>query len=112
VEYTDDVFEALEHQDALQSLYTGGTVFHTFIGEKIDDADQIKYLVKKIFENYTLPYVSISPTFSICPVHGYIAGEHHECPYSSPEEHEAKVKAGESGKKVIYLNVGSDRMVK
>jgi ribonucleoside-triphosphate reductase len=77
VEYTDDVFEALEHQDALQSLYTGGTVFHTFIGEKIDDADQIKYLVKKIFENYTLPYVSISPTFSICPVHGYIAGEHH-----------------------------------
>lgn len=107
VGYTDDVFEALEHQDKLQSLYTGGTVFHIFIGEKIEDANQIKYLVKKIFENYTLPYISISPTYSICPVHGYIAGEHHKCPYLDKIDEVDPVsenKEKETGQKLIYFS--------
>ncbi len=101
VAYTDDVFEALEHQDALQSLYTGGTVLHLFIGEKIADATQAKYLVKKVFENYTLPYISISPTFSICPVHGYIAGEHHVCPYGNHDDEDLEQEQKE---KVLFLN--------
>ncbi len=107
VEFSDDVFEALEHQDQLQSLYTGGTVLHMFIGEKIEDEDQIKYLVKKVFENYTLPYVSISPTFSICPVHGYIAGEHHVCPHMDKDGENIEIQQDvqESGEqKLIFLN--------
>jgi len=71
----------LEHQDALQTLYTGGTVMHGFIGEKLDDTEAIKKLVRRIAENYKLPYYSITPTFTICPEHGYIPGEHFECPY-------------------------------
>ncbi|HCL56551.1 MAG TPA: ribonucleoside triphosphate reductase [Spirochaetia bacterium] len=101
VDFTEDVFEALEHQDSLQSLYTGGTVLHLFIGEKISDADQVKFLVKKIFENYTLPYISIAPTYSICPVHGYVAGEHHQCPYLDVPEVE-EIKKDEN-KKLIFL---------
>jgi ribonucleoside-triphosphate reductase len=81
VNYTDDLFLALEHQDALQTLYTGGTVLHGFVGEKIDDIDAVKSLVRRIAENYRLPYYSITPTFTICPEHGYIPGEHFECPY-------------------------------
>jgi ribonucleoside-triphosphate reductase len=81
VNFTDDLFEALEHQDALQTLYTGGTVLHGFIGEKIDDIEAVKKLVRRIAENYHLPYYSITPTFTICPEHGYIPGEHFECPY-------------------------------
>ncbi|MDP8222191.1 MAG: ribonucleoside triphosphate reductase [Candidatus Lernaella stagnicola] len=81
VNFTDDLFEALEHQDALQTLYTGGTVMHGFIGEKLDDTEAIKKLVRRIAENYKLPYYSITPTFTICPEHGYIPGEHFECPY-------------------------------
>lgn len=80
VDHTRDVFEALEKQDELQCSYTGGTVLHMFIGEKIDDIRAVKNLVKKTFENYHLPYITITPTFSICPEHGYIAGEHFECP--------------------------------
>lgn len=80
VNYTDDVFKALEIQDDLQCRYTGGTVFHTFLGEKLPDAQAVKNLVKKIFTNFNLPYVTITPTFSICPVHGYISGEHFNCP--------------------------------
>ncbi|MFA5879411.1 MAG: ribonucleoside triphosphate reductase [Candidatus Margulisiibacteriota bacterium] len=80
VNYTADIFEALEHQDELQTLYTGGTVLHGFIGEKIDDPIICKKLVKKIAENFHLPYFTITPTFSVCPVHGYIKGEHHQCP--------------------------------
>lgn len=80
VDHTRDIFEALEKQDKLQCLYTGGTVLHMFIGEKIDNVASIKALVKKIFEKYHLPYITITPTFSICPEHGYISGEHFECP--------------------------------
>lgn len=81
VNYTDDIFEVLEHQNEIQSKYTGGTVLHIFVGEKIEDHNIVKKLVKKICENYSLPYFTITPTFSICPSHGYIAGEHHICPH-------------------------------
>lgn len=81
VEYTDDLFLALEHQDQLQTLYTGGTVWHGFIGEKLDDIETCKTLVRKIAESFHLPYYTISPSFTICPEHGYIPGEHFECPY-------------------------------
>jgi len=80
VGYTDDLFEALELQDKLQTKYTGGTVLHGFLGERIYDIDTTKRLVKKIAENFTLPYFTLSPTFSICPAHGYIEGEHETCP--------------------------------
>ena len=80
VNYTDDLFEALELQDELQCKYTGGTVFHSFLGEKIDDPEMAKAIVKKVFEKFHLPYFSLSPTFSICPTHGYLSGEHFECP--------------------------------
>lgn len=80
VNYTDDIFEALDLQDKLQTKYTGGTVLHLFLGERISDPYQIKKLLKKIFSRYHLPYVTFTPTFSICPVHGYIAGEHFTCP--------------------------------
>ncbi|GBR76892.1 ribonucleoside triphosphate reductase [Candidatus Termititenax persephonae] len=79
VDSTTDIFEALDHQDELQVLYTGGTVVHGFIGESIEDAEVCKRLVKKISENYRLPYFTVTPTFSICPEHGYISGTHHKC---------------------------------
>jgi len=88
VGYTDDVFEALDLQDSLQSKYTGGTVLHLFIGERITDTKSVKLLIKTIFENYRLPYLTITPTFSICPIHGYIAGEHFECPICKREKEE------------------------
>lgn len=80
VHFTEDIFEALDLQDKMQTKYTGGTVLHGFLGERIWDIKMVKNLVKKIAENYALPYFTLSPTFSICPVHGYIAGEHHSCP--------------------------------
>lgn len=80
VNYTDDPFKALELQDELQTRYTGGTVLHLFLGEKISDPNAAKNLVKKVFEKFHLPYITLTPTFSICPTHGYIAGEHFECP--------------------------------
>lgn len=80
VNYTDDVFEVLDHQDDLQTKYTGGTVVHIFAGERIKSIETIKTLVKKVCNNYHLPYFTFSPTFSTCPNHGYIAGEHFECP--------------------------------
>ena len=86
VNYSDDVFEVLELQDELQSSYTGGTVLHIFVGERITDTRSIKLLIKNIFENYKLPYLTITPTFSICPVHGYIPGEHKECPICKEEK--------------------------
>ena len=85
VEYTDDVFEALDHQDDLQKLYTGGTVLHAYLGEKIDDPQVVKKLLKKAFETYQIPYVSLTPTFSICPEHGYISGSEEICPKCSKE---------------------------
>jgi ribonucleoside-triphosphate reductase len=80
VNYTDDVFEALKLQDEIQCKYTGGTVLHIFLGERMQSGEGVKRLVKKIFENFRLPYITITPTFSICPVHGYIPGEHFFCP--------------------------------
>ena len=80
VGYTDDIFAMIKLQDELQSLYTGGTVAHLYTGEKLEDLDAIKNLIQKIFNNYRLPYISITPTFSICPAHGYLAGEHWQCP--------------------------------
>ncbi len=85
VGYTDDVFEMMELQDELQSLYTGGTVQHLYIGEKIYDIEVCKNLIKKIFTRYKMPYISITPTFSICNEHGYIAGEHFTCPECGKE---------------------------
>lgn len=85
VSFTDDIFEALDLQDELQTKYTGGTVLHGFIGEKIKDAEACKKLVKKIAENYRLPYFTITPTFSICPKHGYLSGEHKYCPKCDAE---------------------------
>ena len=80
VGYTEDVFEALDMQDELHTLYTSGTVFHAFLGEKLPDWKTAANLVRKISENYRLPYYSISPTYSVCKNHGYIAGEHFTCP--------------------------------
>ncbi len=85
VGFTDDMFTALDIQDGLQTKYTGGTVFHGFVGEKIKDAETTKKLVKNIVNNYKLPYFTITPTFSICPKHGYIPGEHRYCPKCDQE---------------------------
>ncbi|MCX6778489.1 MAG: ribonucleoside triphosphate reductase, partial [Candidatus Micrarchaeota archaeon] len=80
VGYTDDIFDALEHQDEIQTKYTGGTVFHCFIGERIESWETCSKLVKRIAYNSRLPYYTITPTFSVCPVHGYLVGEHWKCP--------------------------------
>lgn len=85
VGFTDDIFTALDLQDELQTKYTGGTVLHGFLGERINDIETTKKLVKKIVENYKLPYFTITPTFSICPIHGYLAGEHKYCPKCDEE---------------------------
>ncbi|SHF48436.1 ribonucleoside-triphosphate reductase [Caldanaerobius fijiensis DSM 17918] len=81
VDFTDDIFTALDLQEELQCKYTGGTVLHGFIGERISDVSTCKALVKKIAYNYKIPYYTITPTFSVCNEHGYIAGEHFTCPY-------------------------------
>ena len=86
VNKTDDIFEAFDLQDELQCKYTGGTVLHGFVGEKISDWKVCRELVKKLAHNYKLPYFSITPTFSICPVHGYLNGEHNTCPHDHSEE--------------------------
>ncbi len=80
VNYTDDLFKALRIQDGLQTKYTGGTVFHVFVGEKQLPIESVKQIIRKITSNFRLPYITLSPTFSICPEHGYIYGEHKECP--------------------------------
>ena len=85
VDYKGDLFEALTLQDNLQTLYTGGTVFHIFLGESINDIDSCKALVKKVAYKFKLPYYTITPTFSICPIHGYIPGEFDFCPYEHTE---------------------------
>ncbi len=79
-DYKVSIIEALAHQEVLQTLYTGGTVFHTYIGERVSE-ESVKALVRKIATNTKIPYFTITPTFSICPEHGYIPGEHFECPY-------------------------------
>ena len=80
VGYTEDLFTALDVQDELQTLYTSGTVFHAFIGEKLPDWRAAASIIRKIAENYKLPYYSLSPTYSVCKEHGYLAGEHFTCP--------------------------------
>ncbi len=80
VGYTDDIFAALDIQDELQTLYTSGTVFHTFLGEKLPNWKSAATLIRTIAENYKLPYYTLSPTYSVCKTHGYIAGEHYTCP--------------------------------
>jgi len=86
VKYTDDLLWAMDHQDDIQSLYTGGTVFHIFLGERIEDKDVCKRLVRKIAMNYKIPYYTITPSFTICSEHGYIPGEHFICPHESCNE--------------------------
>ena len=83
VNYTDDLFELMDLQDNLQTKYTGGTVIHFFLGERMDDPQTLKKLVKTICENYKLPYFTFSPSFSICKNHGYLVGEHPTCPSCS-----------------------------
>lgn len=85
VGYTEDVFAALDIQDELQTLYTSGTVFHTFLGEKLPDWKSAAALVRKIAENYRLPYYTMSPTYSICKNHGYLSGEQNICPICGEE---------------------------
>ena len=79
VNYTDDVFETLMLQDELQTKYTGGTVLHVFLGEQVEDTRVIRGLIRKIAGNFRLPYFTLSPTFSICPSHGYLPGRQDKC---------------------------------
>jgi len=86
VGYTEDIFGAADHQDDIQTLYTGGTVLHTFLGEQLDDWRQARRMVKLLSENYHLPYFTLTPTFSVCPVHGYLSGEQHTCSQAHSED--------------------------
>ncbi len=97
VDYTTDIFEALEHQDELQCRYTGGCVFHGFLGESLPDTKSVKKVVKKIAENFHLPYFTLTPTFSICPKHGYLAGEHFYCPKCDDDLQEEKARLEKEG---------------
>lgn len=95
VEKTSDLFRALDHQNDLQTLYTGGTVFHVFLGESVEDGAAVSKLLQKLTGGYAIPYFTITPTFSICPVHGYIKGEHRFCPHCESEKKsriEAEIK--------------------
>jgi len=91
VDFTTDVYEALDHQESLQCKYTGGTVFHTMLGERITDWRSCRDLVKSIAFNYKIPYFTLSPIYSICPIHGYLNGEHKEC-YKCKEEKIERLK--------------------
>lgn len=99
---TDDIFEALTHQDPLQTKYTGGTVLHGFIGERVEDPEVCKSLVHKIANRFHLPYFTISPTFTICPVHGYIPGEHFECPHGD-DGTEPETDINERSEKIVSM---------
>ncbi len=112
VNYTDDIFEVLDHQDEIQTKYTGGTVVHIFAGERLSDTESLKVLVKKICENYQLPYFTFTPTFSTCQNHGYIEGEHFSCPkcgrecevYSRVVGYIRPVKQWNEGKRTEFSN--------
>ncbi len=99
VGYTDDPFEALDLQSTLQTKYTGGTVLHLYMGQRISSAKVCRDIVKRVLTNYRLPYITITPTFSICPKHGYISGEHKYCPICD-EEKKAEKRAAASRKDV------------
>jgi ribonucleoside-triphosphate reductase len=105
VDFTDDVFEALDLQDDLQTKYTGGTVFHAFLSEAVEDWRSAAKLVRGIAENYHLPYFTLSPTFSVCPVHGYLAGEHYTCPTCEEE------KRSELQQKIMALEAERDAIL-
>ena len=107
VNHTDDLFEALDLQDDIQIKYTGGTVFHSFIGEALPSAESVKKLIKTIAHNYRLPYFTITPTFSICPKHGYIAGEYHYCPKC--DEEIGYVEGGGPKKEEVYIVASEDK---
>lgn len=94
--YTDDLFEVLDHQEELQRKYTGGTVVHLYLGERISNSSVCKKLIKKVLERYKIPYITITPTFSICPKHGYLAGEHNYCPIC---DQELEIKKGQELKR-------------
>ena len=100
VNYTDDPFEALELQEKLQTKYTGGTVLHLYMGQRVSSAKVCRDIVKRVLTNYRLPYVTITPTFSVCPKHGYISGEHKYCPICDEEKKAEKRKAAISSKEV------------
>lgn len=105
---TDDIFDALDLQENLQASYTGGTVFHAFLGEAIDDWRTCRNLVKSIAHNYRIPYFTISPTFSVCPVHGYLAGEHFTCPICKEEQEsaiQARISALEQEREALLQGV-------
>ena len=122
VDYTSDIFDALDVQDELQTLYTSGTVFHAFLGEKLPDWKAAATLVRKIAENYRLPYYTLSPTYSVCKEHGYIAGEHFICPtcgkkaevysritgYYRPVQNWNDGKAQEYKNRTCHQNHGND----
>ena len=100
VNYTDDPFEALELQEKLQTKYTGGTVLHLYMGQRVSAAKVCRDIVRRVLTNYRLPYVTITPTFSVCPKHGYISGEHKYCPICDEEKKAEKRKAAISSKEV------------
>jgi ribonucleoside-triphosphate reductase len=102
---TEDIFDALDLQESLQSAYTGGTVFHTFLGEAVEDWRTCRDLVKTIAHRYRIPYFTISPTFSVCPVHGYLKGEHFTCP-KCREEQEQELR-----KRIVKLEKEREKIV-
>jgi ribonucleoside-triphosphate reductase len=85
VNYTDDIFETLQLQDDLQTKYTGGTVLHIYLEEQVSDLEAIKALIRKVVTNYRLPYFTLTPTFSVCPSHGYLNGKQEKCPFCNDE---------------------------
>ena len=101
VAYTDDAFEALEKQEVLQGKYTGGTVLHLYMNERMSSAEACKQLVKRALTRFRLPYITITPTFSICPTHGYLAGEHFTCPTCAAEHPHAEPVACEVWTRVM-----------
>lgn len=113
VEYSDDIFETLLHQDAFQTRYTGGTVLHLYLGERLVNKDACKELVKTVLSKFRLPYITVSPTFSICPKHGYLPGEYDFCPkcdsalgedFSSSFDHEIRhAHTSEKKKEIISI---------
>ena len=84
VSYSGDIFRVLDLQDNIQTKYTGGTVLHVFTGEAVSDPEAVKAFVRTVCQNYRLPYFTVTPTFSVCEEHGYISGEHYECPKANP----------------------------
>jgi ribonucleoside-triphosphate reductase len=104
VNYTDDIFENLNLQDSMQSKYTGGTVMHIFMGERIKDTEALKIFIKTICENYSLPYFSITPTFSVCPKCGYLEGEQYECPKCKNEKYKEINRQIKSLENMLYAN--------